>query len=219
MTPHKIEININEIVNVDKNKEEQEEQEEQEETNQEIKMSSTHAINHIVSSTIHVTQAPTRTSVSELVSASECKICCEKYNKSNHVPIKCTSCDFEACRQCHSTFILDTTNAIPNCMNCHKELQREFLVENFTQKFVTQDWKKHREQIMFQRERALLPMRQPVAEMVRRKDVLRRERDDISPRRPAFCNALSRCCGDICAAAARSCSDFAQFNDFGFGDS
>jgi hypothetical protein len=174
MTPHKIEININEIVNVDKNKEE---------TNEEIKMSSNstaaNATNKIVSSTIHLTQAPTTASVSELVSASECKICCEKYNKSNHVPIKCTSCDFEACRQCHSTFILDTTNAIPNCMNCHKELQREFLVENFTQKFVTQDWKKHREQIMFQKERALLPMRQPVAEMVRRKDVLRRESDDL----------------------------------------
>jgi hypothetical protein len=167
MTPHKIEMNINEIVNVAENKEE------------EIKMSSkssaiataTPATNHIVSSTIHVTQAS--------ASAPECQICCEKYNKSNHMPIKCTSCDFEACRQCHSKFILDTTNAIPNCMNCHKELQREFLVENFTQKFVTQDWKKHREQIMFQRERALLPMRQPVAEMVRRKDALKHENEEL----------------------------------------
>jgi hypothetical protein len=95
------------------------------------------------------------------------------------VPIKCTSCEFEACRQCHATFILDPTNAIPNCMSCHKELQREFMVEKFTQKFVTQDWKKHREQIIFQRERALLPTRQPVAEMIRRKDALKREGDDL----------------------------------------
>jgi hypothetical protein len=165
MSLHKIEMNINEIVNVDKTKEE---------TNEEIKMSSPSTDNnHIVSNTIHVAQA------SELVSASECKICCEKYNKSNHVPIKCTSCDFEACRQCHATFILDPSNATPNCMNCHRELQREFLVQNFTQKFVTQDWKKHREQIMFQRERALLPTRQPVAEMVRRKDVLKRENEEL----------------------------------------
>ena len=64
-------------------------------------------------------------------------------------------------------------------MNCHKELQREFLVQNFTQKFVTQDWKKHREHVMFQRERALLPTRQPVAEMVRRKDVLKRENEEL----------------------------------------
>ena len=170
MTSRKIEMNINEIVNVDKKKEEQEQEE--------INMSSPSTDNnHIVSNTIHVTQASA--SASELVSATECKICCEKYNKSNHMPIKCTSCDFEACRQCHATFILDPSNAVPNCMNCHKELQREFLVQNFTQKFVTQDWKKHREQIMFQRERALLPTRQPVAEMVRRKDVLKRENEEL----------------------------------------
>jgi hypothetical protein len=60
-------------------------------------------------------------------------------------------------------------------MECHKEFPREFLVENFTQKFVTQDWKKHRETVMFQKEKALLPTRQRVAELVRRKDTLRDE--------------------------------------------
>jgi hypothetical protein len=170
---HKIEMNINEIVNVDETKEE---------TKDEIKMSSASGEsaastdNRIVSNTIRVTQAPHQAPQKP---SHECQICFEKYNKSNHVPIKCRSCDFEACRQCHSTFILDTSNAIPNCMNCHKELQREFMVENFTQKFVTQDWKKHREQIIFQKERALLPTRQPVAEMVRRKDVLKRENDEL----------------------------------------
>ena len=171
MTDHKIEVNtnINEIVNVDKTKEE---------TNKEIQMSSKSTApvtNHIVSDTIHITQA----SAAAAAAASECQICFEKYNKSNRIPIKCASCNFEACRQCHTTFILDPTNAIPNCMNCHKELQREFLVEKFTQKFVTQDWKKHREQIMFQKERALLPTRQPVAEMIRRKNVLKLENDEL----------------------------------------
>jgi len=168
MNARKIEMNINEITNVDKKKEESKE-------SSEINMS-TAPRNRIVSKQIHVTQAAVAAEVQEV---PECKVCFEKYNKSNHMPIKCTSCDFEACRQCHSTFILDTTNAIPNCMNCHKELQREFLVEKFTQKFVTQDWKKHREQIIFQRERALLPTRQPVAEMVRRKDVLKRENEEL----------------------------------------
>jgi hypothetical protein len=172
MTPHKIEMNINEIVNVDKKKQE---------TTEEIKMSSEYTpANHIVSETIHVTQSSKPTAATSVPPPTlECQICCEKYNKSNHMPIKCTSCEFEACRQCHATFILDPTNAIPNCMSCHKELQREFMVENFTQKFVTQDWKKHREQIIFQRERALLPTRQPVAEMIRRKDALKREGDDL----------------------------------------
>ena len=168
MSSRKIEMNINEITNAYKKKGEQEE-------STEINMSTAHR-NRIVTKRIHVT----RDQATEVqVQVPECKVCFETYNKSNHMPIKCTSCDFEACRQCHSTFILDTTNAIPNCMNCHKELQREFLVENFTQKFVTQDWKKHREQIMFQRERALLPTRQPVAEMHRRKEALKRENEEL----------------------------------------
>jgi len=169
MNARKIEMNINEIINADKKKEESEE-------STEINMASSTTRNRIISKTIHVTQASTQSTEE---SAPECKICYEKYNKSNHMPVKCTSCDFEACRQCHSTFILDTTNAIPNCMSCHKELQREFLVENFTQKFVTQDWKKHREQVIFQRERALLPTRQPVAEMFRRKEALKRENEEL----------------------------------------
>ena len=172
MNARKIEMNINEITNVDKKKEESKE-------SSEIDMS-TAPRNRIVAKQIHVTQAvAVAAAAAEVQEVPECKICFEKYNKSNHMPIKCTSCDFEACRQCHSTFILDTTNAIPNCMNCHKELQREFLVENFTQKFVTQDWKKHREQIIFQRERALLPTRQPVAEMVRRKEALKSQNEEL----------------------------------------
>jgi len=174
MTPRKIEMNINEIVNVDEKK-----QDTTEKTTEEIKMSSdSTAANQIVSNTIHVTTQASNPPPAQ-PPTSECQICCEKYNKSNHVPIKCVSCEFEACRQCHSTFILDAANVIPNCMNCHKELQREFMVEKFTQKFVTQDWKKHREQIILQRERALLPTRQPVAEMIRHKDVLRRESEDL----------------------------------------
>jgi hypothetical protein len=187
MNARKIEMNINEITNVDKKKEELKESTEinMASTNPSSSSSSPSSTNRIISKTIRVARESRPSQVQQAHAAEvevpvpECKVCFEKYNKSNHMPIKCTSCDFEACRQCHSTFILDTTNAIPNCMNCHKELQREFLVENFTQKFVTQDWKKHREQIIFQRERALLPTRQPVAEMVRRKDVLKRENEEL----------------------------------------
>lgn len=109
----------------------------------------------------------------------ECQICFDTYNKSTRIQVTCPSCGFNACRKCNETFILDPTNHIPNCMNCHKEFQREFLVDNFTLKFVSKDWKEHRERIMLQKERALLPTRQPVAEMVRRKDVLTKECNTI----------------------------------------
>jgi hypothetical protein len=49
------------------------------------------------------------------------------------------------------------------------------MVNNFTMKFVSKDWKEHRERVILQKERALLPTRQPVAEMVKRKDQITKE--------------------------------------------
>ena len=95
---------------------------------------------------------------------TECNICAEKHNKLKHAPIKCEYCDFEACRQCCQTYILDKTQA--TCMNnqCNKEWSRKFLAEKFTQKFVTTDWKKKREQVLFDKEKALLPATQAIVE-------------------------------------------------------
>jgi hypothetical protein len=111
--------------------------------------------------------------------SKECAVCLDPYNKSTRTPVKCHSCGYQACRQCYSTFILDPSNTHPNCMNCHKEFQREFLVDNFTLKFVSKDWKDHRERTILQKERALLPTRQPVAEMVKRKDELNTECNEL----------------------------------------
>jgi len=111
--------------------------------------------------------------------SKECAVCLDPYNKSTRTPVKCHSCGYQACRQCYATFILDPSNTHPNCMNCHKEFQREFLVDNFTLKFVSKDWKDHRERTILQKERALLPTRQPVAEMVKRKDDLNTECNQI----------------------------------------
>ena len=110
---------------------------------------------------------PTKTPAPQKPS-KECRVCFDPYNKSTRTRVTCQSCGFEACRQCHTTFILDASNTHPNCMQCHKEFQREFLVDSFTLKFVSKDWKEHRERVMLQKERALLPTRQPVAEMVKR---------------------------------------------------
>lgn len=137
--------------------------------------------NEIISAANPITaaSAPASAPAPPQSNKKECQICFDTYNKSTRISVTCPSCGFEACRKCNETFILDPTNHTPNCMNCHKEFQREFMVENFTLKFVSKDWKEHRERLILQKERALLPTRQPVAEMVRRKDVLTKECNTI----------------------------------------
>jgi hypothetical protein len=49
-------------------------------------------------------------------------------------------------------------------MNCKKEWSRDILLSNFTKKFVTKDYKLHRENVLFEKERSLLPETQPHVE-------------------------------------------------------
>jgi len=170
---HKIEVEIN-----DKNKSSYNQKSE---SNQQPSMSSASSASSVAAvpeNQIISVSNPANTSASQKPS-KECRICFDPYNKSTRARVTCQSCGFEACRQCHTTFILDASNTHPNCMQCHKEFQREFLVDSFTLKFVSKDWKEHRERVMLQKERALLPTRQPVAEMVKRTNELNTECNTI----------------------------------------
>lgn len=93
-----------------------------------------------------------------------CIICTDKFNNSRNTEVTCEHCQFSACRTCCQTYILDQTQA--KCMNneCFPEWSRKFLVQNFTKTFVNNDWKKNREKVLFDTEKALLPATQHVVE-------------------------------------------------------
>jgi hypothetical protein len=95
---------------------------------------------------------------------SECSICYGKYNKTKNAKVSCFGCEYESCRECLSRYLLDPNTTTPNCPFCHKEWTREFLLKSFTQKFVNTDIKHHREDVLLQREKAMLPIRQAEAE-------------------------------------------------------
>jgi hypothetical protein len=71
-----------------------------------------------------------------------CSICIENYNISTRKQVDCFYCDYSACRSCCETYILN--EAKPCCMNteCNKEWTRKFIVDNFTNAFVTKKYKK-----------------------------------------------------------------------------
>lgn len=93
----------------------------------------------------------------------DCGVCCERFNRSNHAKVKCGFCHFPQCTSCAERYILDSSDD-PHCMNCKTGWDTTKLVENFSQKFVTKDLKKRREDLLFERERALMPATQPLAE-------------------------------------------------------
>ena len=106
---------------------------------------------------------------------TDCTVCCETYNKSSRKKVTCPKCDYEICRICMETYLLGT-HQDPHCMNCSHAWNREFLDAVSTRKFITGTLKTHRENILFEREKCLLPETQP---QVERKILVRQVQQEI----------------------------------------
>ena len=73
-----------------------------------------------------------------------CHVCIEKKKF-----VEC--CDYKCCIECTKNYLLDSTNDA-SCMSCKKKWNRNFLFETFGNTFVNKTYKKHREDILFERE-------------------------------------------------------------------
>ena len=93
---------------------------------------------------------------------NECSICADKLNYSNRKEIKCLFCNYVACRSCYEQYLLQSTENI--CMNCKAVWNREFLDDNFTKVFMKGKYKKRRENILMDKQKALLQSTLPIAE-------------------------------------------------------
>ena len=103
-----------------------------------------------------------------------CGICIEPYNKVQNTEVVCCFCNKSACRRCIQTFLTTSTND-PHCMHCNKLWEREFIDDNLTMTYRMNDYKKHRENILLDREVALMPATQHRAEQIRDADRMEKE--------------------------------------------
>ena len=104
----------------------------------------------------------------------KCNICYEAYNRVANTEVKCNLCQVSSCRKCIQIFLVTTTND-PHCMHCNKVWDREFIDDNFTAIYRMNEYKKHRENILLDREIALMPATQYRAEQIREADKLYQE--------------------------------------------
>lgn len=89
----------------------------------------------------------------------ECNICCEKFNKSNHKQIDCGFCDLSCCRTCVQHYLLSSIQDA-HCLKCKHAWDRDFIYKNCTKSFRNGEYKTHREVILFEKEKCLLPQTQ-----------------------------------------------------------
>lgn len=121
----------------------------------------------------------------------DCAVCCEPFQLSVRKRVDCGWCDFVACATCIQRFMLDLMDS-PQCMNCKHVWNREFLESKFTKTFINGQLKKHREVVLFEIEKGLLPETQPFAEEA--KQTL-----ELEDRRKPFNEALKKAKKELAA--------------------
>lgn len=91
----------------------------------------------------------------------ECILCYTIKNKL----IECPKCKESACISCYKQYLLTLYNE-PTCFKCDAIWDREFLTMNLPKHFMNTEYKKHREDVLKDREISLLPETQCVIEYI-----------------------------------------------------
>ena len=111
-----------------------------------------------------------------------CDVCCEKLNKINHKKVECPFCDLTSCRSCSQRYILSTFED-PHCMGCKTLWNREFVDSFCTKYFRNTELKRHRENVLLEREKARMPETQPeverIIQMRRLRRIIRQQKEDL----------------------------------------
>lgn len=84
-----------------------------------------------------------------------CPVCALEFTSVLRKQVVCASCAFESCQSCTKTYLLGTTQDA-HCMNCRIAWSYNFLIDNFSKAFVNGDFKRHREDVLVEREKSLL---------------------------------------------------------------
>lgn len=92
----------------------------------------------------------------------ECQICVEPINKVNK-KINCCYCDFECCKTCFKRYISDNEHYL-KCMSCNETFQRVHIYKYLGISFINTEYKKIREELLFEQQVGLMPAAQVVLE-------------------------------------------------------
>ncbi len=110
-----------------------------------------------------------------------CPICAEDVFRGQI--IACPKCDMQVCQTCVVQRIKTTNGGDGSykCMNpnCDHTCDRTFIIRNLPPSIVFTTLKKHREEVLFEREKALLPATMTLIPVMTKEKELKAERDEI----------------------------------------
>jgi hypothetical protein len=84
----------------------------------------------------------------------DCSICIETF--TDELIFKCNACKYINCIECHKKYLL-TSNQDPHCMNCRAVISYDIFIDKFNEKWIFDKYKKHRYEILWEKEKSLIP--------------------------------------------------------------
>lgn len=108
----------------------------------------------------------------------DCPVCMENFEEENLSIVTC-GCGYMVCQGCTQQYLLHTTQD-PHCMRCKRAWDRTFQYEMLGSKYVNNQYKKHRKNLLLEREKARLPEAQPYVEQYKNKEIFNAQLDDVN---------------------------------------
>lgn len=113
--------------------------------------------------------------------ASECVVCCEEFNTTTRIAVKCEHtgvCEYEACKTCIKTYLVGISTD-PNCMHCNKAWSDKFLAKQLGTAFMKGDYITHRKELLVQQQLARLPETMAAAEQYKQVNAIKKHLEEL----------------------------------------
>jgi len=114
--------------------------------------------------------------ISKMAASTSCSICC--HDVAQYSILQCPKCNFEVCHSCVVNFV-KTLSGDVTCMSCKQEWDRSFIYRQLPASIVYKELKSQREQMLVDRETALLPATSQIIPLVKRQACLKGEIDKL----------------------------------------
>ena len=88
-----------------------------------------------------------------------CAVCTETFNRTIRSPVRCCFCEYAACMACTKRYVLSSVED-PHCMSCRRRWNTRYLDSILSNAFRTGPYARHRENVLIDRERSMLPATQ-----------------------------------------------------------
>lgn len=109
-------------------------------------------------------------------------MCVKKIGQSAH-SVVCPACQYDTCVKCVKTFLASVPGGVLKCMNCHANFTQDFVAESLGTTFLKKEYRKLREDALFEVQLALIADTMPMLEAIKERKLMEQHLETLVARK------------------------------------